>query len=209
MEREGGELAVFEVGNHWKIQEEIGKYRFSQWEGDKCARLQQYVGWYRAWQRVREAELQSRAFFDAVLLHRSDAFFLRDMPPIHTFPRGAVSVKDCQSWGGVNDKACVVPRALAALWMEIVVFIYVDRGALPAWFNAEQMLAQFAAAKRIPLARRPPEDFPLLDLRHFQLAWSEVAGGMQQRGGCFASDYASEGCVPSSHTDFVLARLCN
>jgi len=207
VEKHGGTLAVFEVGNHWSILEDIGAYRFSQWKGDKCARLQQYVGWHRAWQRVQELELAARSFFDVLILHRSDGFWVHAMAPVHSFPPDALSARGCNEFGGVNDKVFVIPRALAPLWLQVIVHVYIDLGALPAWFNAEQMLQQFAASKRIPLSRRDPAEMPVLDFRNFSVAFAGPGAPPLQVGGCFVQAYADQ-CVPAHAKEYVAHHLC-
>ena len=39
-------LRGWDVGNHWRLVEELGEYRFAQWRGkDRTARVHQYEGW--------------------------------------------------------------------------------------------------------------------------------------------------------------------
>ena len=78
----------------------------------------------------REALRSERgARFDAVVSVRNDALWLRELPPRATLAAAAggadaVLVKACLSWGGLNDKFAVLPRAHAAAWMRLLEAYY-------------------------------------------------------------------------------------
>jgi len=93
-----------------------------QWTGkDKTARIQQYVGWFRAWRAVEHQEVLSRQHYDTVFLQRADGYWLRPAPAVHLFAPTVISHKECeaQSYMGVYDKVFVVPRVLASDWLQV------------------------------------------------------------------------------------------
>ena len=115
--RRGAVLKGWAVGNHWAIDESFGDFRFSQWQGrDRAARVQQYVGWYRAWLLLQDAEVAAREHYDTIILQRADAFWLSPAAPAHWFPSRAISYKACpsQNYGGVYDKVFV----LFSVWIQ-------------------------------------------------------------------------------------------
>ena len=169
----GAVLKGWAVGNHWAIDESFGDFRFSQWQGrDRAARVQQYVGWYRAWLLLQDAEVAAREHYDTIVLQRADAFWLSPAAPAHWFPSRAISYKACpsqnyggvydkasvcdntprvsaitrlechQSHGGVYDKVFVVPRALAHVWLEAVVYLYLDTAVTASFYNNEHYLGR-------------------------------------------------------------------
>lgn len=141
----GAVLKGWAVGNHWAIDESFGDFRFSQWQGrDRAARVQQYVGWYRAWLLVQDAEVAAREHYDTIVLQRADAFWLSPAAPAHWFPSRAISYKACpsQNYGGVYDKVFVVPRALAHVWLEAVVYLYLDTAVTASFYNNEHYLGR-------------------------------------------------------------------
>ena len=89
-------------------------------------------------------EVAAREHYDTIVLQRADAFWLSPAAPAHLFPSRAISYKACpsQNYGGIYDKVFVVPRALAHVWLEAVVYLYLDTAVTASFYNNEHYLGR-------------------------------------------------------------------
>merc|ERR1719356_1747962 len=79
----------------------------SQWTGvQKCMAL------------VKKAERISGSQYDVVIKIRDNAVVLTKRTDINFRPRRGIKTKECSQWGGINDKAAIMAREYAELYME-------------------------------------------------------------------------------------------
>ena len=195
------------TGGAWR---DIGKWRFAQWTGkDKAARIQQYVGWLRAWRAVGKEEVRARLHYDTVFLQRADAYWLRPAPPVHLFAPTVISHKACesQSYMGVYDKVFVVPRIYASEWLQVVTYFYIDLQLTASFYNAEMFLWRLALGKGIALCGVGARELDVLPISLTTL--SPYSGEEVVSVGCFEErNYAQCVCLSSEDCALVFPHLC-
>ena len=136
------------------------------------------------WRELEAAEAEGGARFDAVVSVRNDALWLREFPPRAALAEAAggadaVLVKACLSWGGLNDKFAVLPRAHAAAWMRLLEAYYDEGYAM--YKNSEELQQLIAARHALPV-RELHRVFDTVDFYH----WGEDDAGRRRCVRCAA-----------------------
>ena len=131
------------------------------------------------WHDVEMYEGRMGRKFDLLIKTRADSFWLSDASLPYTQHAGSVSVKQCLSWTGYNDKFAYIPRKYAKAWMQLLE-AYHD----PTYFgfkNSEQLQKMIATRHNIPVVERR-DHFNVWDYYW----WMNDRQGIQ---GCFPANY--------------------
>ena len=151
--------------------------------------LRQFVGVSACSKLILDEEYSTGVVYDYVLRVRDNTIavnpFVIPEKELVAFP--GVYVKQCNGWGGLNDKVMLLHRRylLVALngWIENFLFTKIGENA----GNPEQVLLAILEAENIPIYKKHVDDLPLVD-------------GRLSNGGAVCLTPPSKDCRPANMT---------
>jgi hypothetical protein len=126
-----------------------------------------YDSYYRALQLISQEEARRELVYDLVLRLREDSVVVSPLRLGSEHATGPCMVKACGSWGGINDKAILCPRAHAgaAFTAPMRDLLLGEAEWLSRARNSEQALSAAYRKYQLPLRQASPAELPVVVAR--------------------------------------------